>query len=46
MFSLGALYYQILYDRPLFPGADYVEVLRSNKMCRIKLYEKYDAGYG
>jgi len=36
MFSLGAIYYQILYGKPLFPGKDQTEVLQSNRMCRIR----------
>lgn len=36
MFSLGAIYYQILYGKALFPGKDQTEVLQSNRMCRIR----------
>ena len=37
MFSLGAIYYQIMYGKPLFGGKDYTEVLQNNRQCRIKL---------
>lgn len=45
-FSLGAIYYQLLYGRPLFAGKDHAEVLQSNRCGRVVFYDKIDAGYG
>lgn len=46
MFSLGAIYYRILYGKHLFDGNNQNEVLMSNRQCRIRLAEVQDAGYG
>lgn len=46
IFSLGAIYYQLLYGRPLFCGKDHAEVLQSNRCCRVNFYDKIDAGFG
>jgi serine/threonine protein kinase len=46
MFSLGAIYYQLIYGGPLFPGKDQNEVLASNRLCRIKLPQKENLGFG
>lgn len=46
MFSIGAIYYRILYGRHLFCGNNQSEVLMSNRQCRIRLTEVQDAGYG
>ena len=46
MFSLGAIYFQMMYGRALFAGKDYTEVLQNNRQCRIKLPQKNDVEYG
>lgn len=46
IFSLGAICYQLLYGRPLFPGKDHAEVLQSNRCGRVVFYDKIDAGFG
>lgn len=46
MFSLGAIYYQILYGKPLFVGKDQREVLMNNRFCQTHCPEKEGAGYG
>lgn len=45
-FSLGAIYYQLLYGKPLFSGKDHAEVLQSNRLGRVNFYDKIDAGFG
>jgi serine/threonine protein kinase len=37
MFSLGAIYYRILYGKSLFGGKEQVEVLHNNRLCQIRL---------
>lgn len=46
MFSLGAIYYHLIYGQPLFPGKDQAEVLNLNRQCRIKLTPKENVAYG
>lgn len=46
VFSLGAIYYQLLYGSPLFGGKNHAEVLQSNRCCKVNFYDKIDAGYG
>ena len=46
MFSLGAIYYQLIYGKALFPGQDQNEVLMLNRQCRIKITPKEGLGYG
>ena len=46
MFSLGAIFYQILFGKYLFNGKDQIEVLQNNKMCKIKMQDRSDAAYG
>jgi len=37
MFSLGAIYYNLIYGQALFPGKDQNEVLNLNRQCKIKI---------
>jgi serine/threonine protein kinase len=39
MFSVGAIYYRMLYGKAMFPGNDQQEVLHHNKMMRVRLPE-------
>jgi serine/threonine protein kinase len=40
VFSLGAIYYQMIYGQPLFQGKDQTEVLAQNRQCKIKVGRK------
>ena len=46
MFSLGAIYYHLIYGKPLFQGKDQSEVLSLNRQCRIKLSPHPKLAYG
>ena len=46
MFSLGALYYQLIYGHPLFKGRDQAEVLILNRYSKIKLARNEKAAFG
>ena len=46
MFSLGAIYYRILYGKSLFAGKEQADVLQSNRAFNIRLYELQSASYG
>lgn len=46
MFSLGAIYYRILYGKSLFGGKEQAEVLQSNRAFNIRLHELQSASYG
>lgn len=46
MFSLGAIYYHLIYGVPLFPGKNQNEVLSQNRHCRIKVTPKENLAYG
>lgn len=46
MFSLGAIFYRLLYGRSLFTGHDQAEVLFNNRLCKIKFSELTEAVYG
>ena len=46
MFSLGAIYYHLIYGQPLFPGKDQNEVLNLNRQCRIKIAPRETTAYG
>lgn len=46
MFSLGAIYFNLIYGHPLFPGQNQNEVLTMNRQCRIKLAPKSNLDLG
>jgi serine/threonine protein kinase len=46
MFSLGAIYYRLLYGKQLFAGKEQREVLASNRACHIRLQESPQAACG
>ena len=46
MFSLGAIYFHLIYGQPLFPGKDQNEVLNLNRQCRIKVVPRENTAYG
>ena len=46
MFSLGAIYYHLIYGQPLFPGKDQNEVLALNRNCKIKVPPRENVSYG
>ena len=46
MFSLGAVYFKLLYGKSLFSGKAYDEVLKSNCACRMELEETLSAACG
>lgn len=46
MFSLAAIYYQLLYRTPLFKGKDQKEVLLNNRFCQVVCGESELAGRG
>lgn len=46
MFSIGAIYYRILYGKSLFGGKEQAEVLHNNRSFHIRLHELHNAAYG
>lgn len=46
MFSLGAIYYHLIYGVPLFQGKNTAEVLAANRLCQIAMPEKINLSYG
>lgn len=46
MFSLGAIYYHLIYGQPLFQGKEQGDVLIQNRLCKIKLPHKEGVGFG
>ena len=39
MFSIGAIFYKLLFDKNLFPGTKFDVVLKLNKQCEINYQE-------
>ena len=46
VFSLGAIYYQALYGKPIFEGKDQHEVLTKNRLCQTHIKENELTGFG
>ena len=40
MFSAGAIFYQILFDRPLFCSKEHGDVLALNRSCDIRFSDR------